>query len=177
MPDFAREVLAGHDEPVAVDEEGIDDAIEVAAQTAVSARTRIDEVLAGVDGDVLARYDEYRLDVEIDGGERGVDRVDLGGEIDHFAVTDNTYHVFDYKTDRAGSQDADEFIEARMAHHEPHLLAYAGALQAADPTQDVVVRLVFTDLDCRVATMEEADDAVARLLDMLSTNLREQRAE
>ncbi|MFC7137667.1 PD-(D/E)XK nuclease family protein [Halobaculum litoreum] len=142
--------------------------LDAAARTADQARTRIDEVLAGVGEDVLARYDEYRLDVEIDGDDLGVDRVDLGGEIDHLAVTDDTYHVFDYKTDRAGSDDADALVEARMTHHEPQMLAYAAALRAADPTRNVVVQLVFTDLDCHVARMDETDDAIDRLVDMLT---------
>ncbi|WP_284014869.1 UvrD-helicase domain-containing protein [Halobaculum litoreum] len=169
--DFAREVLAGHDDPVVVDQGSLDDVLDAAARTADQARTRIDEVLAGVGEDVLARYDEYRLDVEIDGDDLGVDRVDLGGEIDHLAVTDDTYHVFDYKTDRAGSDDADALVEARMTHHEPQMLAYAAALRAADPTRNVVVQLVFTDLDCHVARMDETDDAIDRLVDMLDTHI------
>jgi len=175
--DFAREVLAGHDEPLTADTRRVDDAIDAAARTADLARTRIDEVLAKVDGDVFARYDEYRLDVEIDGGELGVDRVDLGGEIDHLAVTDDTYHVFDYKTDRVGSEADDAFVETRMDHHEPQLLAYAAALQVADPTRDVVVRLVFTDLGCRIVKMDETGSAVDKLLEILDSYLQDNRGE
>ncbi|QZX99238.1 UvrD-helicase domain-containing protein [Halobaculum rubrum] len=175
--EFARDVLAEHGEPVPADEKRIEEAIDAATRTAGRARARVDEVLNAVDGDVLARYDEYRLDVAIDGGELEVDRVDLAGEIDHLAVTDDTYHVFDYKTDRAGAEDGDAFVEKRMQHHEPQLRAYAAALSAADPTRDVVVRLVFTDLDCRIARMAETDDAVYRLLDMLGVHLRERLLE
>ena len=170
VSEFAREVLIGHDESVAA-EAGIDEAIEAAARAAEQARAQIEEVLAEVDEQVLARYEEYRLDVELDGSALNIERVDLGGEIDHLAVTDDTYHVFDYKTDRVGDEDDDAFVEQRVSHHEPQLVAYAAALQAADPTRDVVVRLVFTDLDSHVATVDISDDTIERLLDQLDTHL------
>jgi ATP-dependent helicase/nuclease subunit A len=164
---FAREVLAEHDTPITADDDAVAAAVEQAGDVADRARDRIDAVLAGVEGEILARYDEYPLSVTLDGAGLGADRIDLSGEIDHLAVTDDSYHVFDYKTDRVGDREVDEFLAARVAHHRPQLLAYAAGLQAADPSREVVVRLVFTDADCAVERLPTTDARTA-LIETLS---------
>jgi ATP-dependent helicase/nuclease subunit A len=105
--------------------------------------------VAGIsaDYDVTARYDEFTIDTELDGiRELDVGTVDITGEIDHLIVTDDAYHVIDYKTDRPGTTDAGIFVTKQATHHEPQILAYAAGLKQLDPTRTVHASLLFTEI-------------------------------
>lgn len=86
------------------------------------------------DLDVVVTADELQVTLELDAGE-------IVGDIDHLTVTDDRYYVTDYKTDSLAGRD----IEDLAVQYRPQLQVYACALQQADPKQEVVVRLVFTE--------------------------------
>jgi ATP-dependent helicase/nuclease subunit A len=170
--EFVKQVI--HEEQykgVRIPEElALDEVVRNATADAGRAREQVDRVLA--DKTVRARLDEYSLDVEIEDVDTDAfETIALRGEIDHLAVTDDTYYLFDYKTDRSNESDPDAFIAERMDHHRPQMLAYASALRTADPDREVVVHLVFTDLDGRVGRLEHVEDPIAELVTLLASQV------
>jgi ATP-dependent helicase/nuclease subunit A len=168
---FARRVVedersSGKPIPESADVEA---AISEAVAVADRARTAVEDALAGET--VVASYDEYPIEATVDYDGPGLDRVELRGEIDHLAVTEEAYFLFDYKTDRPGGRDPASFVEAQTEHHRPQMLAYATALSAADPHRDVHVNLVFTEVGCRVGRLDETVDYERELFDLFAAHL------
>jgi ATP-dependent exoDNAse (exonuclease V) beta subunit len=60
-------------------------------------------------------------------------------------VTEDYYYVTDYKTDFLGQRSVDELAK----HYWPQLRLHAFTLQQADPKDEVVLQLVFTEGDER----------------------------
>jgi ATP-dependent helicase/nuclease subunit A len=166
-PGFIRQVC---DEERSVGEDGenkklTDDvllSIETAAERAVNF---LDELHASEE--VQATYDEFPIELSIPQGE-------LQGYIDHLVVTENAYHMVDYKTDRKpDDKSVDAFLQRRAKHHEPQVLAYAAALSAADPERDVRATLFFTDIDTRYSWgSEELTKGYERTLNLVRSELR-----
>lgn len=125
---------AGSEPPELTDDVFAD--IATAAERAVS---YLDELHAT--SDPVAVYDEFQITLSMPHGE-------LQGYIDHLIVTENAYHVVDYKTDRSSEKESVvEFLTRRAEHHEPQVMADAAALQREDPDRSVSVTLFFTDVN------------------------------
>ena len=139
-------------------------AIEAVTTAAASAVEYLDTLHNQVEP--LSTHDEFPISV-------GFGPVELTGYIDHLAVTPDTYHIVDYKTDRQrDAERTSEFLDRRRAHHEPQVMAYVAALQAHDPTRDVVARLYFTDIDDSVRwTPGELDSAQTDVRTAVSESL------
>jgi ATP-dependent helicase/nuclease subunit A len=77
-------------------------------------------------------------------------------------VTDDRYHIVDYKTSRV----TEETVEARAAAYRPQLEAYAVALAQRDTGRDVELTLFFTEVAQPVSWGYDADelDALERSL-------------
>ncbi|MFC7228652.1 UvrD-helicase domain-containing protein [Salinirubellus salinus] len=78
-------------------------------------------------------YDELYVTAEFERGE-------VGGYIDHLAVTDDAHHVVDYKTNDV---DADGAAE-KADDYRTQMEAYAVALAQQDPDRAVTATLYFT---------------------------------
>lgn len=88
-----------------------------------------------------ASYDEFPVTLT-----RG--QAELQGFIDHLVVTEESYYIIDYKTDRKSDDETvGAFLDRRATHHEPQVKAYAAALQEADPARTTEARLFFTDVN------------------------------
>ena len=112
------------------------DSIETAADSAIQYLNDLH-----TDPTIQHTYDEYYIEFSLDTGT-------VSGFIDHLVVTDDAFHVIDYKTDhKPSTQPLDEFLQAQAEHHQPQLFAYAAALTRQDPTRDVTATLYFTDVD------------------------------
>ena len=110
--------------------------IETAAERAVEF---VDELHDSVGP--RATYDEFPVTLT-----RG--QAELQGFIDHFVVTEESYYIIDYKTDRKSDDETvDAFLDRRATHHEPQIKAYAAAVQEADPARIIKAALFFTDVD------------------------------
>ena len=141
-----------------------------AYERAEQAQETVAEISA--DLDVTARYDEFTIDTGLDGiPELDVDTVDITGEIDHLIVTDDAYHLVDYKTDRPGTTDPDTFVAEQAAHHKPQILAYAAALTHVDSTRTVHATLLFTEADCRTHHWETLTTPYTDLIELLTHSL------
>ena len=134
LAQFAR----GHD--VAPDRVSADDVAELRRHRRVAR-----EFLAGLDGTTAA---ERPVRARLDGGE-------VYGDIDHLAVTPDTYHIVDFKTNVV--DDPDE-IPAKASSYNWQLRAYAVGLHQSDPDRDVRATLLFTDADETWATEWAADE-------------------
>lgn len=64
------------------------------------------------------------------------------GDIDHLSVTDDTYHIVDYKTNAITDLEA---IEEKASFYEWQMKAYAVALYQADRKRTVEATLLFTE--------------------------------
>ena len=138
---FINQVAAGKHQPgetaraTAVPSAALPD-IETAAERAVEF---VDELHDRVGPQ--ASYDEFSVTLT-----RG--QAELQGFIDHLVVTEESYYIIDYKTDRKSDDETvGAFLDRRAKHHKPQVKAYAAALQEADPTRTTEARLFFTDVD------------------------------
>jgi ATP-dependent helicase/nuclease subunit A len=117
---------------------------------------------AGIDGlqqleaghPIRSRHSELSVTLELD-------RLDVRGDIDHLAVTEDGYLIVDYKTSDLSTQSLAHMTE----HYLPQLVTYAGALLQADAeATEFELGLVFTDVGvCRSRTLDRDD--VAALLE------------
>ncbi|WP_254821945.1 UvrD-helicase domain-containing protein [Haloglomus halophilum] len=158
------------------EQEGLLDTLpeDAALQSITEAvRTRMERVTDALDhivdhGAVHAQYDEYRAEATFEAETPlGVDRVELAGEIDYLAATADTYYVIDYKTDRPGDRDHQEFVEEQATHHRPQLLAYAAMLAAHDPEREVRAALFFTEVDDPIHDFGTFEAPAAELFEAL----------
>ncbi|WP_311172657.1 UvrD-helicase domain-containing protein [Halobellus ordinarius] len=94
----------------------------------------VDQQAAEVE--VEHQYDELYVTGEFDRGE-------IAGYIDHLLVSDDAYHIIDYKT---GAVTPEE-IEDDAEYYENQMKAYAVALHQQQTERPVRVSLVFTDID------------------------------
>ena len=74
-----------------------------------------------------------------------IDETTIVGEIDLLVVTDDAYHILDYKTNRV--TDPESALPELCRHYRPQMEAYAAALQRDDPTRSVSATLYFTAAD------------------------------
>jgi ATP-dependent helicase/nuclease subunit A len=70
-------------------------------------------------------------------------RGEIAGYIDHLIVSDDAYHIIDYKT---GAVTLEE-IEGDAEYYQNQMKAYAVALHQQQTDRPVHVSLVFTDID------------------------------
>jgi ATP-dependent helicase/nuclease subunit A len=95
-----------------------------------------------------------------------VDETTIVGEIDLLVVSEEAYHIIDYKTNRV--DDIDQDIERLCSHYRAQLEVYAAALQRADPKRRVTASLYFVsaDIERRIEYTSENEpiDAVRRYL-------------
>jgi ATP-dependent helicase/nuclease subunit A len=94
----------------------------------------VDEQTAEVE--VEQQYDELYVTAEFDRGE-------IAGYIDHLIVSDDAYHIIDYKT---GAVTPEE-IEDDAEYYRNQMKAYAVALHQQQTDRPVRVSLVFTDIN------------------------------
>jgi len=78
-------------------------------------------------------YDELYVTAEFERGE-------VGGYIDHLAVTDDAHHVVDYKTNDVDAESATE----KADYYRTQMEAYAVALAQQAPDRAVTATLYFT---------------------------------
>ena len=111
---------------------------------------------AGIDGlqqlesgrRIRSRHSELSVSLELD-------RLDVRGDIDHLAVTEDGYLIVDYKTSDLSVRSLDHLTE----HYLPQLVTYAGALLQADvEATEFELGLVFTDIGvCRSRILDRND--------------------
>ncbi|MCQ4334928.1 UvrD-helicase domain-containing protein [Natronomonas sp. F2-12] len=94
----------------------------------------VDEQTAKVEVD--QQYDELYVTAEFDRGE-------IAGYIDHLIVSDEAYHIIDYKTGAV----TPEAIEEDAEYYQNQMKAYAVALNQQQTDRPVRVSLVFTEID------------------------------
>jgi ATP-dependent helicase/nuclease subunit A len=95
------------------------------------ARDYLDELDASV------ATDERRVHASLENGE-------TYGDIDHLIVTDDAYHIVDYKTNKITDPAK---LDEKAQHYEWQMLAYAVALYQSDATRNVRATLLFTEAD------------------------------
>jgi len=88
------------------------------------------------DAEVEQQYDELYVTAEFDRGE-------IAGYIDHLIVSDDAYHIIDYKTGAVTPEEIEEDAE----YYQNQMKAYAVALHQQQTDRPVRVSLVFTDID------------------------------
>jgi len=118
--------------------------------------------LDGVDGHSAVEEKAVRADLEW--GE-------VFGYIDRLVVSDQAFHIIDYKTNRITSKHTLENSERRYLWQ---LKAYAAALHQADPSRDIKATLLFTDVgDSRSVkwTANELEDNEVELHRAVSDSL------
>jgi len=108
------------------------------------AREYLQELNSGV------RIDEQRVQAQLEHGE-------VYGDIDHLRVTNDTYHIVDYKTNKITDS---ERLDEKVRQYKWQMCAYAVALHQSDSDKAVQATLLFT----------EADEA--RTLEWTSTELQ-----
>jgi ATP-dependent helicase/nuclease subunit A len=97
------------------------------------------------------------------------------GEIDYLAVTDEGFHIIDYKTNRISE---DGGVDQLAAHYQPQLETYAAAVLQHDPSKRVTATLYFTRADeARQLTFDEAASARSTVEDRLVAYLDRVDAE
>lgn len=89
------------------------------------------------DLDTPIATDERRVHATLEDGE-------TYGDIDHLIVTDETYHIVDYKTNKITDQGS---LDEKVQHYKWQMLAYAVALYQNDSTRDVKATLLFTEVE------------------------------
>lgn len=115
-------------EDVSVDRVDDNDLAELQRHLRV-AQTFID----GLEADVIA--EERPVRVALEHGE-------TYGDIDFLAVTNDAYHIVDYKTNKITAQEA---LTNKAQHYKWQLVAYAVALHQSDPHRNVTATLLFTE--------------------------------
>ena len=89
------------------------------------------------DLDAFVATDERRVQATLENGE-------TYGDIDHLIVTDDAYHIVDYKTNKITDPAK---LDGKAQHYEWQMLAYAVALYQSDATRNVRATLLFTEAD------------------------------
>lgn len=84
--------------------------------------------------------DERSVTVSLPSGE-------VYGDIDHLVVTEDAFHIVDYKTNQLQTAAA---AKTAATQYQWQLRAYAVALHQTDPDRAVTASLVFTDVDADV---------------------------
>ena len=92
------------------------------------------EYLDGLDAPIAT--DERRVHATLEDGE-------TYGDIDHLIVTDDVYHIVDYKTNKITDEAS---IDEKAQQYKWQMLAYAVALYQNDSTRDVKATLLFTEV-------------------------------
>jgi ATP-dependent helicase/nuclease subunit A len=87
--------------------------------------------------DASVATDERRVHASLENGE-------TYGDIDHLIVTDDAYHIVDYKTNKITDPAK---LDGKAQHYEWQMLAYAVALYQSDVTRNVWATLLFTEAD------------------------------
>ena len=93
------------------------------------------EYLADLDAPIAT--DERRVHATLEDGE-------TYGDIDHLIVTDDAYHIVDYKTNKITDR---ALLDEKAQHYKWQMLAYAVALYQNDSTRDVKATLLFTEVE------------------------------
>lgn len=124
-----------------------DDREEIKAHARIGIES-VERLRSETPGIQIGRYDELFVTSRF-----GPDR--LIGYIDHLVVTDDAYHIIDYKTSDTARRSVDELSE----RYWPQLEVYAAALHQNDSSKRVFTSLVFTD----------ADEITSRELDVETT--------
>jgi len=88
------------------------------------------------DLDAPVATDERRVHATLENGE-------TYGDIDHLIVTDDAYHIVDYKTNEITDEAS---IDEKAQQYKWQMLAYAVALYQNDSTRDVKATLLFTEV-------------------------------
>jgi ATP-dependent helicase/nuclease subunit A len=88
------------------------------------------------DIDASTATDERRVHATLEDGE-------TYGDIDHLIVTDDAYHIVDYKTNKITDQG---LLDEKAQQYKWQMLAYAVALHQNDSTRDVKATLLFTEV-------------------------------
>ena len=88
------------------------------------------------DLDAPVATDERRVHATLENGE-------TYGDIDHLIVTDEAYHIVDYKTNKITDEAS---LDEKAQHYKWQMLAYAVALYQNDSTRDVKATLLFTEI-------------------------------
>ncbi|GGN24911.1 UvrD-helicase domain-containing protein [Halarchaeum nitratireducens] len=91
------------------------------------------DYLDGLDDAVVD--DERTVRAELEHGE-------VYGDIDRLRVTDDAYHIVDYKTNKVTSEEA---IDEKARGYAWQMRAYADALHQSDAERDVHATLLFTE--------------------------------
>ncbi len=89
------------------------------------------------DLDAPVATDERRVHATLENGE-------TYGDIDHLIVTDDAYHIVDYKTNKITDEAS---IDEKAQQYKWQMLAYAVALYQNDSTRDVKATLLFTEVE------------------------------
>ncbi|MGM0718203.1 MAG: UvrD-helicase domain-containing protein, partial [Halobacteriota archaeon] len=148
-PEFARNVATRENETLA------DADLERILRDAARAIEFVDDYEAGLENPTS--YDELSVTARFDG-------VQVIGDIDHLVVTDEAYHVLDYKTNAIETMGVDALAD----YYWPQLKAYAAALHQSDPNREVHLVLYFTNCDeSRVRSFALTD------LDSLGASVRD----
>ncbi|TKX45556.1 hypothetical protein EXE41_11065 [Halorubrum sp. SD690R] len=88
------------------------------------------------DLDAPVATDERRVHATLENGE-------TYGDIDNLIVTDDAYHIVDYKTNKITDEAS---IDEKAQQYKWQMLAYAVALYQNDSTRDVKATLLFTEV-------------------------------
>ena len=88
------------------------------------------------DLDAPIAADERRVHATLEDGE-------TYGDIDHLIVSDDAYHIVDYKTNKITDEAS---LDEKAQHYKWQMLAYAVALHQNDSTRDVKATLLFTEI-------------------------------
>jgi ATP-dependent helicase/nuclease subunit A len=93
------------------------------------------DYLANLDAPIAT--DERRVHATLEDGE-------TYGDIDHLIVTDDAYHIVDYKTNKITDEAS---LDDKAQHYEWQMLAYAVALYQTDSARNVKATLLFTEVE------------------------------
>lgn len=85
--------------------------------------------------DAPVATDERRVHTTLDNGEKY-------GDIDHLIVTDDAYHIVDYKTNKITDQAK---LEEKAQHYKWQMLAYGIVLHQNDPNRGFEATLIFAE--------------------------------
>lgn len=150
----------------------LETAVSAAEQRAERAHEDVDTIRSDLSDPHAFR--EYPLAVEFQNPPlAGVETVELNGEIDLLLVTEDTYHIVDYKTNRPSDDDDMEFFRRKKREqYDPQIMAYAAGLAQADPSRRIDATLVFTEVNV-VAEWENIDQSKVSMFKILETGLSE----
>lgn len=154
-PEFARNVARRENETLANAD------LERILRDATRAIEFVDDHEAGLKDPTS--YDELSVTARFDG-------VQVVGDIDHLVVTDEAYHVLDYKTNAVDTTG----IDALADYYWPQLEAYATALNQSDPNREVHLVLYFTNCDefrTRTLSLTDLDSLAVSVRDAITGDL------